>query len=143
MSAVFAQFTTTIHEPWIDYNGHMNDAAYALAVSLANEAFLEHLDLSADYRERTGRTMYTVDLHIAYRAEVHSSDTLAARTHVHVLGARKLGLTTDLVRSDGVVAATAEVLYLHYDQAAAAVVPFDPEQTARLSGWTAETPSGA
>ena len=140
---MFEQFSTAIPASWIDYNEHMNDAAYAAAVSLANEAFLEHVDLSAGYRERTGRTMYTVDLHIAYKAEVHRSETLRARTAVAVLGPKKLGLSTDLLRADGQVAATAEVLYLHYDQRATAVVPFDAEQTARLTEWTREVPSGA
>ena len=35
---------------WIDYNGHLNDASYAIVLSAANEVLLEHLGLSADYR---------------------------------------------------------------------------------------------
>lgn len=140
---MFTQFTTTIDPTWIDYNGHMNDAAYALALSLANESFLEHVDLSAAYRERTGRTMYTVDLHLAYLAEVHRSDTLSARIGITELAARKLRLSTELVRSDGTVAARGEVLYLHYDQASGSVVPFSAEQSAGLAQWRLEPPSGA
>ena len=140
---MFTQFTTAIATEWIDYNEHLNDAAYAIIVSQANEAFLEHVDLSADYRTRTGRTMYTVDLHLAYKAEVHQSQTLSARTGVHVLGPKKVGLATELIRPDGVVAATAEVLYLHYDQTTQTVVPFADEQTARLATWALPTPSGA
>ena len=140
---MFTAFSTRIDPSWIDYNGHMNDAAYAAALSLANEAFLESIDLSADYRARTGRTMYTVDLHLAYLAEVHHDDTLTARTAVAELGAKKVRLATELVRSDGSIAARGEVLYLHYDQHAAAVVPFSDEQSRSLAAWALEPPSGA
>ncbi len=140
---MFERFRTTVQPAWIDYNGHMNDAAYAQALTLANEAFLEQVDLSAAYRERTGCTMYTVDLHLSYKAEVHASDTLTARTEVALLAPRKLQLRTELVRSDGTVAATAEVLYLHYDQTTGQVVSFSPEQTARLAQWQAQAPAGA
>ncbi len=140
---MFEAFTTDIHEDWIDYNGHMNDAAYALALTAANEAFLDHVDLGAAYRERTGCTMYTVDLHLSYRAEVQASDHLSARTAVTVQAPRKLQLTTELVRSDGTVAAIGEVLYLHYDQGTRGVVPFADEQAARLSIWHRQGPAGA
>lgn len=140
---MFTDFTTSIDTTWIDYNGHMNDAAYALALSQANEAFLEHVDLSAAYRERTGRTMYTVDLHIVYLAEVHGSDSLTACIGITELAARKLRLSTELVRSDGTVAARGEVLYLHYDQTSATVVAFSIEQSAGLEHWRFAAPSGA
>ena len=140
---MFEAFGTDVHDDWIDYNGHMNDAAYALALTAANEAFLDHVDLGAGYRARTGCTMYTVDLHLSYQAEVQASDRLAARTSVTLLAPRKLRLTTALVRSDGTVAATGEVLYLHYDQHARQVVPFAAEQTARLSPWLSEAPASA
>jgi acyl-CoA thioester hydrolase len=140
---VFEAFGTAIHDDWIDYNGHMNDAAYALALTAANEAFLDHVDLGAGYRERTGCTMYTVDLHLSYKAEVQASDRLQARTSVTLLAPRKLQLTTALVRSDGTVAAIGEVLYLHYDQGTQQVTAFAAEQTARLSSWLSEAPAGA
>lgn len=143
MPDMFSEYSTSIPETWIDYNEHMNDAAYAIAISLANEAFLEHLGLSAEYRERTGRTMYTVDLHLQYEAEVHRSETLHANTEVSELGSKKLRLRTTLVRSDGVVAARSDVLYLHYDQGASAVIPFAAEQSTELGRWLAREPSGA
>ncbi len=140
---MFDRFRTVIPPEWIDYNGHMNDAAYAQALTLANEAFLDHLDLSDGYRKRTGCTMYTVDLHLAYKAEVQGLDSLSARTAVALLAPKKLQLATDLVRADGTVAASAEVLYLHYDQRRQQVVPFAPEQTARLALWLEQAPAGA
>lgn len=140
---MFEAFSTAIHGDWIDYNGHMNDAAYALALTAANEAFLDHVDLGAAYRERAGCSMYTVDLHLSYKAEVHASDRLAARTSVTLLAPRKLQLRTELVRLDGTVAAVGEVLYLHYDATAQQVLAFSAEQTARLSVWQLEGPAGA
>src|SRR5262252_1532465 len=77
-SVPFARYTTEIRHEWIDYNGHLNDAGYAVVLSEANEVLLACLDLSADYRARTGRAMYTVECHIRYLNECRLGDVLAA-----------------------------------------------------------------
>jgi len=129
----FDQYSTLIHPEWLDYNEHMNDAAYALALGAANEAFLNFAQIGAAYREQTGATMYTVEAHLYYLAEVHSNDRLHAETRIGELGTKKLRLVTTLTRNDGKPAARGEFVYLHYDHIAQKVIPFPDEVQQRLS----------
>jgi acyl-CoA thioester hydrolase len=128
----FRQYETDVLSEWLDYNGHMNDAAYALALTAANEAFLDYAEIGADYRAKTGCTMYTVEAHIYYLAEVRATDRLTARTVIAELAAKKLRLITTLLRTDGQKAARGEFLYLHYDQRLEQVIPFPEPVLARL-----------
>lgn len=136
---VFSEYSTTIKPEWIDYNRHLNDAAYAQVLTLANEEFLDRIELGVDYRNETGASVYTVDLHIKYQAEVHGDATLNARTVISDLGAKKMRVRTELVRDDGVVAAVGTILYLHYDNNVKGVTPFPEEKLAIAQPWVDET----
>ena len=48
-------YATTVAGDWIDYNGHMNDAAYALVFSRSLDALMDRIGLDAATRKRTGR----------------------------------------------------------------------------------------
>ena len=67
---------------WLDYNGHLNDASYAIVLTAAHELLLEHLGLSADYRASHQASMFTVEMHLHYLAEVSAGQTLTASTVV-------------------------------------------------------------
>src|SRR5262249_2110436 len=56
-------YQTTILPDWIDYNGHLRDAYYALIVSQASDALMDRVGLDAPYRTRTRCTLYTVEMH--------------------------------------------------------------------------------
>lgn len=129
---VFMEFETDVLGEWLDYNEHMNDAAYALALTAANEAFLDYAEIGADYRADTGCSLYTVEAHIYYLAEVHATDHLKAQTEIGELSTKKLKLSTTLLRADGEKAARSDFLYLHYNQQIEKVVPFPESILARL-----------
>lgn len=129
---VFMEFETDVLGEWLDYNEHMNDAAYALALTAANEAFLDYAEIGAGYRADTGCTLYTVEAHIYYLAEVHATDHLKAQTEISELSTKKLKLSTTLFRADGEKVARSEFLYLHYNQQSEKVVPFPDAILARL-----------
>jgi acyl-CoA thioesterase FadM len=78
-------YRTGIAPEWIDYNGHLRDAYYGLIVSYAIDALMERIGLDAPYRERTGCTLYTLEMHIHYLREIKASDTVMV--DVRVLGA--------------------------------------------------------
>jgi acyl-CoA thioester hydrolase len=46
-------YRTAVLPEWIDYNGHLRDAYYALALSLATDALMDRIGLDAGYRART------------------------------------------------------------------------------------------
>jgi acyl-CoA thioesterase FadM len=130
-AAPYARYKTTVGAEWIDYNGHLNDAGYAVLLGAANELLLADLGLSEAYRRATGRALYTVASHIRYLAECKHGDVLTARSLLVSADVKRIRVHTELVSADGVVAATGEYLYLHVDEAAGGVTPMPPER------WTA------
>jgi carnitine 3-dehydrogenase len=131
-SAPFARYKTEIGQEWIDYNGHLNDAGYAVVLSEANEVLLAYIDLSADYRARTGRAMYTVECHVRYLAECRLGDVLEAASILVSADVKRLRVHTALTRVDGTAVATGEHLYLHFDDAAGRVTAMPPERWAAV-----------
>lgn len=140
-AALYARYQTTIGPDWIDYNGHLNDAGYAVLLAAANELLLADLGLSADYRRATGRALYTVASHIRYLAECTLGTALTARSLLVSADPKRLRVHTELVRAaspgrggpDSSVAATGEYLYLHVDEAAGGVTPMSDDRWAAVS----------
>jgi acyl-CoA thioesterase FadM len=113
----FGQHLSRVPASWIDYNGHMNDAAYAQVITDANELFLEALGLSADYRQSSGCSMYTVELTIKFVREAGLDDLIRAETQLASHDSKRVRLRTSLLAEDLSPLATAESLYLHVDTA--------------------------
>ena len=110
-------YRTAVLPEWIDYNGHLRDAYYAVAVSAAIDELMDRIGLDAAYRARSKCTLYSLEMHLHWLHEVHASDTL--EIDAHVLGADKKRLHLGLdVRAIGrsEVAATAEIMLLHVRQ---------------------------
>jgi acyl-CoA thioesterase FadM len=130
---LYARYRTQVREEWLDYNGHLNDAGYAIVLSEANEVLLDDLGLSEDYRNGTGRAMYTVETHIRYLAEGKRGDVLEAASLLVTADARRLHVHTTLVNDGGTAIATGEHLYLHVDTAAGMVTEMPPDRWAAVS----------
>jgi acyl-CoA thioester hydrolase len=128
----YARYRTKVPEEWIDYNGHLNDAGYAIVLSEANEVLLAHLGLSEAYRMDTGRAMYTVESHIRYLAEARRGDVIEAASLLVSADAKRMRVHTLLRRGDGVPIATGEYFYLHVDQAAGGVTAMPPDRWAAV-----------
>jgi acyl-CoA thioester hydrolase len=126
--APFREHRTRVRPEWVDYNGHMNDAAYAQVLGDANEVFLDALGLSAAYRERTGAGLFTVESHIRYLAECSLDQLLAATSLLVFADAKKLHVCTELLDETGQPVSTGEFLYLHVDAAQGKVVPMPPDR---------------
>jgi acyl-CoA thioester hydrolase len=135
-TALFEVYRTEIGEDWIDYNGHLNDAGYAVLLSAANEVLLDHLGLSEDYRTATGRALYTVESHIRYLAEARRGEMIEAASLLAGADAKRLRVQTLLRRGDGTAVATGEYLYLHVDPADG-VTAMPPERWAVVSALLA------
>ena len=138
-------YRTAVAAEWIDYNGHLRDAYYSLIVSLACDALMDRLGMDAAYRERTGNTLFTVEMHVHFLREVKKDDTVCV--NVRLLGAdqKKMHAAFDLLReSDGVVAASAELMLLHVHQGeAVTTAPFPLDiagAIAKLAASTASAP---
>ena len=130
-SEPFSAYRQLVRPEWLDYNGHVNDASYATVFSGAHELVLESLGLSADYRASHQASMFTVETHIRYLAECSRGQTLTAATILVDADDKRLRLHSELY-ADGLLAATAESLYLHVDTTTGRVAPLPADRRARV-----------
>jgi acyl-CoA thioester hydrolase len=105
-------------------------------VSLASDALMDRVGLDAAYRARTGCTLYTLEMHLHYLHEVHRSDTVIVSVRIEGADHKRIHATFEMRRSgDPVLAASAEVMLLHVQQASdkVAAAPFPPPVSAALA----------
>jgi acyl-CoA thioester hydrolase len=103
---------------WVDYNGHMNDAAYALVFSRAGDRWMEQIGLGADVRQSTGYTLYTLQIMLHYLSEAKLGEPLRVVCQLLEYDAKRARLWME-IRSplDGPAIAATEQLYLSVRQA--------------------------
>jgi acyl-CoA thioesterase FadM len=130
-AAPFAAYRQPVRPEWLDYNGHLNDASYAVVITAAHELLLESLGLSADYRASHRASMFTVETHLRYLAEVGDGQVLTAATTLVEADRKRLRLHSELY-ADGGLVATGESLYLHVDTTTARVAPLPEDRWARV-----------
>jgi acyl-CoA thioester hydrolase len=68
---------TAVVGDWVDYNGHMNDAAYAIVFSRSVDALMDRVGLDAAARKRTGQSLFTLQMMLHYFKEAKEGDALA------------------------------------------------------------------
>lgn len=116
----------TVHPNWVDYNGHMNEAAYLEAFGWASDVMFRYVGINGAYRA-SGKSVYTVETHINYFREVGVGEPLRITTQMlgvddkrwHFFHHMYHGRTGDLL-------ATTEQLLLHVDMKASKATPFEP-----------------
>lgn len=112
--SVFA-FATQVHPDWIDYNGHMRDAYYGLVFSMASDAFLDSVGVTTTYRTETGGTVYLLECHTFYLAEVKVGAPLVVEARVLDVDAKRFVVHMTML-SEGRVRAINERMELHVNQ---------------------------
>ena len=130
---------------WVDANRHMNDGYYAVAFGEASWRVQDHLGLHAEYRARTGGTLYSVEAHLTWDRELALGERLHIESLVLGVDTKRLRVFHRLCASDaGYSAATMDVMMLHVAQAAGGVrtSPF-PDDIARHLKRVAADPRGA
>lgn len=133
----FRSYESEVAEAWLDYNGHMNDAYYAVALSQANELLLESLGMSEDYRVTSGSGLYTVETHIRFLAECSRGQTLSAASTVLDADAKRLRVYTELYADTDTLAASGDSLYLHVDGEAGRSAPMPDDRLALVEQFVA------
>lgn len=113
----------------------MNDSAYSVFVTRANEKFIESLGMGQKYLEATNKTLYTVEMHIKYLSEVKSDNELTAQIRIASCTSKSMNVKTDIYINNEKLAAEAELTYLHYDQEASKVVDFSDGQRSAINEY--------
>jgi acyl-CoA thioester hydrolase len=75
-------YAATVAGEWIDYNGHMNDAAYALVFSRSVDALMDRIGLDAAARKRTGQSLFTLQMMLHYFREAQEGEALDVTCHL-------------------------------------------------------------
>ncbi|MBZ9557556.1 MULTISPECIES: thioesterase family protein [Modicisalibacter] len=125
---------TRVAPEWVDYNGHMNDAAYARVFSLAVEALMERLDLGEAGRRRHAYTLYTLETHLCYRREAHRDQPLVVSVRVLDRDAKRLHLFFTLDDVDGQCLATSEQMLMGMATDSGRPGPFPRDVEACIAG---------
>jgi acyl-CoA thioester hydrolase len=129
-------YRTPILAEWIDYNGHLRDAYYAVIISLAIDALMDRVGLDEGYRKRTGGTLYTLEMHFHYLHEVKHSDTAEVDMRILAVDRKRIQAAFELKRAgQPEIAATAEAMLLHVRQheGKVSVAPFPDEVATALT----------
>jgi acyl-CoA thioester hydrolase len=134
-------YRTAILPEWIDYNGHLRDAYYALILSLASDALMDRIGMDAAYRAASGNTLYTVEMHIHYLREVHQRDIVLVGARLLAADHKRMHTAFEIsCEGKQGVAATAEFMLLHVHQAeTVSVSAFEPAIAALMPPAT-DTP---
>ena len=132
-------FSTTVQPDWIDYNGHMNDAAYARVFSLSVDRLMAAIGLDQDGRDRTSLTIYTLMMTIHYLREVHLGETVSVIGRILDHDDKRIRLWLEMRRGDGETAALNEQALVCVDQSGdrPRTAPFAPGQIARIRAFHA------
>jgi len=126
---------------WIDANRHMSDGYYAVAFGEASWRVQDYPGLHAEYRARTGGTLYSVEAHLTWGREVALGQQLHIESLVLGVDAKRLRVFHRLFATDaGYSAATMDVMMLHVVQTAdgARTAPFPADIARHLARVAAE-----
>jgi acyl-CoA thioester hydrolase len=113
-----------VQDAWIDYNGHLSEAYYVLAFGHATDAVMDAAGLGSGYRSENNASLYTVEAHVRYLAEVPAGSDLEVRSSIIGVTAKLLWIWHELWVS-GQLRATEEVLGVHVRHGSSAPLPAD------------------
>lgn len=136
-------YHTVVPPGWIDFNGHMRDGYYVLAVSYANDAIMGELGLGPAYLATTGCTIYNLESHTRFLMEGHEGDRIGVDIRLLGADAKRLHVFSEVRRDDGALLALNEELLLHVSRSGArpAAAPFPAEVQARVEARLARDAS--
>lgn len=124
---------TRVAAAWVDYNGHMNDAAYAQVFSLAVEALMDHIGLDAAGRERHAYTIYTLETHLCYRREAHEGEALTIVPTLLDRDAKRLHMFFEMRDAEDHCLATSEQMLMGMGIVSGRPEPFPAAIDARIT----------
>lgn len=121
----------TVRPEWIDYNGHMNMAYYAVLFDEAADELYPFIGFGRDY-QKTGFTTYTAEFHICYLRELHLGDAVTVTLQLLDYDEKRFHTYQEIWHEDGWCAASGEAMGLHVDQSGPRVAAMPADILGRL-----------
>ena len=119
-------YHTTVPRAWIDYNGHMTEAAYLAAFGYASDELFRFLGIDDAYRA-SGNSYYTVETHIHHLRECSEGAPLYVTTQILDFDNRRVHIFHSMHHGDTHERlATGEQMLVHVDMAASRSSPARP-----------------
>ena len=130
-------WSAPVNPDWVDYNGHMTEAAYLTAFGWASDALFRYVGDDEEYRAG-GHSLYTVETHIVYEREASVHEPLEVSTQVLGTDAKRLHFFHSMHRAgSGERLATCEQMLVHVDMGAGRSCPMLPALAEALSAVAA------
>ncbi|WP_408010123.1 thioesterase family protein [Pseudalkalibacillus sp. A8] len=119
-----------VHKAWVDYNGHMNDAAYAAVFSHAVDHFMVYIGLDEKAREMYRYTIFTLETHLCYLKEAHENEEIYVSVQILDADAKRIHPFFVMKNKNDQIVATSEQMLMGIDMEAGRAAPF-PEPIAQ------------
>jgi carnitine 3-dehydrogenase len=130
-------YSCRVEKEWVDYNGHMTEAAYLSAFGWGSDALFTYIGDNDDYRA-AGNSFYTVETHIVYEDEAFLDEPLRITTQVLDVDTKRLHIHHTMHNATTAQRlATTEQMLVHVDIKAGNSSPISPNIAAALSAIVA------
>lgn len=127
-------YKTAVQPEWVDYNGHLRDAYYLLICSFATDGLMDLIGLDEAGRARSGHTLYTLECHLNFLAEVKLGVEVQVRTQLLGHDRKRLHIHHLIEHcDDGQIVAESEQMLMNIDTANGRSAPFDGEVAERIA----------
>jgi acyl-CoA thioester hydrolase len=136
------EWAEDVRPEWIDYNGHLNEGYYVVVFGHATDALMVRLGMTPEYVTDTRTSLYTVEAHVRYLAEVPPDSLLSVRSSVIGVTGKLLWLWHEMWCDDRPLA-TEEVLLVHVDTSVGRASPFPEQLRARAEALVVPPPEHA
>ena len=124
----------TVRSEWIDHNGHMNLAYYVLAFDLATADFFDVFGMNPAYREATGCSTFSGEVHVYYKRELRQGEAFTVTSTLLGFDEKRIRFMNQMYRADdGSDVALMESISLHVDLTARRVCPMHAPLTNGLA----------
>lgn len=137
-SAPLAAPARAVLPEWIDYNGHMNVGYYTIAIDTAFDLILEEwIDYGPSSVRERGMGPFILQNHLHYLDEMVEGEAFTVDFQLIDSDSKRLHVMARLLKADGRVAASSEMVLAHVDLKLRRVVPHPPALAARIAEWQA------
>jgi acyl-CoA thioester hydrolase len=138
LAAPFDRHRAVVRDEWIDANGHMNVAYYAMAFDHGLDTWCEQLGVAWAYVEHRLGMTFVRESHIVYERELHAGDPLRITTQILDHDRKRAHLFQSMYHGgEGWLAAVTELMLVNVDVATRRSAPWPPETMRRLEAMAA------
>jgi acyl-CoA thioester hydrolase len=127
----------SVEPAWIDYNGHMNMAYYNVLFDRGGDFAFDQIGIGTEYIRLRGLSFFVAEIHVCYVRELHDGDEVTVSFRIVDADAKRIHAYLEICHTDGWLAATSEILFLHVDLSSRKVLPTPPDISARIEAVVA------